>query len=377
MTHRFCERCERETMDGNLWCMDPECPAEKGYSLLEYGDMLGDLKITRFVRVWRTAAVYEAERGGKPVLLKLAHPGDQHAERLRRESSVLQSISPQRSRVRSIVNSFRPQNRPLYPIPLSPYPHRSKRSYGEITFRGEPRTYAVFQHARGKILSDLLLETPQVWHTHAAWLIITLAQAVRPLARNNKCHLYLTPDVIMVDTDDEGIYRPMLLDMGFILDVDEPAASFDLLTMLEPAYTAPELLENSADGTHSLQADVYSLGMVFYEMLAGHPGFDSKLYRDQKTRSRVLNIRKPLSVGRPELEQSGVAAILETAVAPTGRYANVTEFANAISKIYSSPPPERKKVPTRLYVIGTILGVILLAAGTIAALTLLRVLSGG
>lgn len=377
MTHRFCERCERETIDGNLWCMDPDCPAEKGYSLLEYGDFLGDLKITRFVRVWRTAAVYEAERDGTPVLLKLAHPGEHHAERLRREASVLQSISPQRSRIRSTINSFRPQTRPVYPVPLTPYPHRSKRSYGEITFRGEPRTYAVFQHARGKILSDVLLETPQVWHTHAAWLIITVARAVRPLANSNKCHLYLTPDVILVDTDEEGIFRPMLLDMGFILDVNEPASSYDWLTMLEPAYTAPELLADSPNGAHSLEADVYSLGMIFYEMLAGHPGFENKIYRDRITRARVLNVRKPLSVGRPELEQSGVAAILEIAVAPSGRYRDVTEFAKAISKIYSSPPAERKKVPTRLYVVGSILGIVLLVAGVIAGLTLLRVLSGG
>lgn len=357
--------------------MDPECPAEKGYSLLEYGDMVGDLKITRFVRVWRTAAMYEAERDGQPVLVKLAHPGDQHAERLRREATVLQSLSPQRSAVRAFINSFRPQARPLYPIPISPYPHRSRRTYGEITMRGEPRTYAVFEHAHGKILSDLLLETPQVWHTHAAWLIITMAIALRPLVRSNKCHLYLTPDVILVDTDDEGIYRPMLLDLGFILDVGESAGSYDWLTMLEPAYSAPELLTDSPNGSHSLQADVYSLGMIFYEMLAGHPGFESKLYRDGKTRANVLNIRKPLSVGRPELEQSGVAAILEAAVSPTGRYGNVTEFANAVSKIYSSPPTERKKVPTRLYVVGSILGIVLVVAGVIAGLTLLRVLSGG
>lgn len=357
--------------------MDPECPAEKGYSLLGYGDLFGDLKITRFVRVWRTAALYEADRKGRPVLLKLAHPGEAHAERLRREASVLQSLSPERSRLRAAINSFRPQSRPLYPIPTSPYPHRSRQPYGEITFRGEPRTYSVYQHARGKILSDLLLETPQLWHTHAAWLIITIARAVRPLVSSNKCHLYLTPDVILVDADEEGILRPMLLDMGFILDVNEPGDGYDWLHMLEPAYTAPELLAESPNGAHSLQSDVYSLGLVFYEMLAGRPGFEKKLFRDQKLRNRVLQVRKPLSVGRPELEQSGVAAILETAVSPSGRYDSVTEFAKAISKVYSSPPPEPRKVPTRMYVLGGIVVAVLLVAGVIAGLTLLRVMSGG
>ncbi len=87
--YRFCERCERETNDGNLWCQDPDCPAEKGYALLSYGEFLGDLKVTKLVRVWRTAAIYEAERGKQQVFLKVAHPGDDHAERLRREALAL------------------------------------------------------------------------------------------------------------------------------------------------------------------------------------------------------------------------------------------------------------------------------------------------
>jgi hypothetical protein len=46
---RYCERCERVTVDGHLWCQDPECPAEEGYALLGYGDYLGDLKVTKLV----------------------------------------------------------------------------------------------------------------------------------------------------------------------------------------------------------------------------------------------------------------------------------------------------------------------------------------
>ena len=373
--YRYCERCERDTFDGNLWCQDPDCPAEQGYALLSYGDFLGNLKVTKLVRVWRTASLYEALREEEQVLLKVAHPGDDNANRLRHEAVVFESLSPRRSGVSAFVRSFLPKSRPLYPVPFSPYPTSSKQPYGEITFRGEPRVYSVFHYARGKILSDLLLETPQIWHTQAAWIVITIAEALRPLAASNKCHLSLTPDTILVDIDARGNFRPLILDLGFILDVSESGSSYNLSKLCEPAYTAPELLVDSQNNAHTPAADVYSLGMIFYEMLAGRPGFENKLRRDSQLREDVLQIRKPLSVDRPELQQSGVTGILERALALTSRYNDVIEFSNALTEIYSSPPTERSQIPRRLWVLMGIAAVFLLIAGAIAAITLLQVLT--
>jgi len=374
--YRFCERCERETYDGNLWCQDPDCPAEKGYALLGYGEFLGDLKVTKLVRVWRTAAIYEAERDKQQVLLKIAHPGDDHAERLRREALALQSLSPNLPGMGALVRSFLPQSRPRYPRLLPPYPSRSRQPYGEITFRGEPRTFSVFEHVEGKILSDLLLETPQVWHTQAAWVVIALAKALQLLSSRNKCHLCLTPETVLVDTDKDGNLRPILLDLGLLLDAGNSNGYVNWLQLCEPAYTAPELLSNPLNDTHSPAADVYSLGMIYYEMLAGQPAFENKLRRDDQLREDILLVRKPLSVGRPELQQSGVAQILEYAVAPTGRYNNVIEFSKALKKVYSSPPPEPRKIPRRLYIILGVAALVLLVLGILTIITLLQVLAG-
>jgi serine/threonine protein kinase len=375
--YRFCERCERETYDGNLWCQDPDCPAEQGYALLGYGDMLGDLKVTKFLRAWRTAALYQAERGGNPVLLKVAHAGEDHADRLRREAGVLASISPRSTGFGATIRSFLPSSRPLYLVPLPPYPGAGRRAYGEITYQGEPRVFSVYRHVEGKILSDVLLETPQLWHTQAAWLVSTIAKALRPLANNKRCHLSLTPDIIMVETDKEGTLRPTLLDLGFLLTAEEADGRYDWTHLCEPAYTAPEVLGSGQPSGLSPAADVYSLGMIFYEMLAGRPGFEHKLRRDEQLRDVVLQIRNPLPVGRPELEQSGVVGVLEKAVSPSGRYPNVLEFSKDLRKIYASPPPERRKVPRRMYVLLGVLGVILLAVGVFAAITLLQILAAG
>ncbi len=372
--YRYCERCERETFDGNLWCQDKDCPAENAYALLGYGEYIGDLKVTKLVHVWRTAAIYEALRGEDEVLLKVAHPGDENADRLRQETIALRSLTPTQSGLGAFVRSFLPKSRSLYPIPLSPYPSRSKQPYGEISYQGEPRVYAVYKYASGKVLSDMLLETPQIWHTQAAWLITTIGNALRPLIRGKKCHLSLTPEIILIDTDDQGYLRPMLLDLGFILDVNESSDIYDWSKLCEPAYTAPELLVHSQNGTLSLAADVYSLGMIFFEMLAGRPAFRNIIRRDEQLREDVIQIRKPLSISRPELQKSGVTAIVERALAHTGRYNNVTEFSKDLKKIYSSPPAERRKTPGRLWLLLIVAAVFLLILGVIAAATLIQVL---
>jgi hypothetical protein len=116
--------------------------------------------------------------------------------------------------------------------------------------------------------------------------------------------------------------------------------------------------------------------MIYYEMLAGRPAFENKLRRDDQLREDILLVRKPLSVGRPELQQSGVAQILEYAVAPTGRYNNVIEFSKALKNVYSSPPTEPRKIPRRLYVIIGVAALVLLVLGVLTIVTLLQVLAG-
>jgi serine/threonine protein kinase len=376
--HRFCERCERVTEDGNLWCQDKDCPAEEGFPVFVYGDYLGDLKITKLVRVWRTGALYEAQRGKMDVLLKVAHPDDECAERLKREALVLDALSPKQTGLIGVIRSFLPATRPVLPVIQPPYPNRSKRAHAEISFRGEPRVFSVLGYAKGKILSDLMLENPQIWHYQAAWIVTTLAQALRPLVRSNKCHLGISPDIVLVETDRDGNLRPMLLDLGFIVDGGEVDGQYDWSKLTEPAYTAPELLSHAPSRSIGLEADVYSLGMVLYEMLSGHPGFEAKIRRDEQVREDVTQNRKPLPVGRPELEQAGVTRVVERAIAPVGRFSNVLELSDALAAIYSSPPPERRTIPRRLYVLLAVIGVTLLGTGLVAAYLLLQVvLSGG
>jgi serine/threonine protein kinase len=373
---RYCERCERVTIDGNLWCQEVDCPAEEGIPVFSYGDFLGDLKVIKLLRVWRTAALYEAERGDKKVLLKVAHSSEACEERLKRETTLLSALTGKAEFPISIVRSFLPHKRSLVPVVLPPYPMPSKRPYGEITSHGEPKIYAVYEHAEGKFLSDLLLESPQIWHYEAAWLIMALADALHPLIARNRTNLGLHPDVVLVDTDNEGHLRPLLLDLGWIVDGNELASIGDWSKLAEPGYTAPELLTASGAQAASPAADVYSLGLMLHELLAGKPALDSKLLRDDQIRDAAMQMRGAPTLDRPELQAAGVVKIVERAVAPANRYKTAKELANALAAVYGRQPTEKRPVPRRTYLLVGTLGILLLVTVASAIYTLVRALGG-
>ncbi len=381
MIKRFCERCERITENGHLWCQERDCPAEEGYPVFDYGDYLGDLKITKLIGVTRTCAMYKASRGVKEteVFLKVAHANPECEERLKREASLLNDMAPFRPKgFAKFIASFRPTKRSNFPVSLPPYPTPSKRPFGEISFRGVPRVYAVYEPVPGNLISEMILENPQAWHYEVAWVVAAIADALAPVTQGNLVHLSLTPHSVMVDVDKDGHWRPTLVDFGWMIDrTTVDAATFAAaLARSEPAYTAPEVTANRVPAAATPAADVYSLGLILFEMLAGRPAFPAALRGDEGVRARVVGNKQPLMVARPELEGAGVVSIVDRSLSLRERFATVADLGKAITTVYSTPPVERRPTPKRYYflmavvyalLIGVILGVGFVLINTLTA----------
>jgi len=111
-----------------------------------------------------------------------------------------------------------------------------------------------------------------------------------------------------------------------------------------PAYMSPE----QASGAHELNArtDVYALGCVLYEMLAGEPPHTGPtaqaiLARALRETPRPIH---PLRAGVPEALDAVIAKAM--ALTPADRYASAADFARALGLAGSAearavPPPAR------------------------------------
>src|SRR5712664_3224449 len=161
---RVCTHCERLSTDGNLWCQNPDCPSGTLTVVFDYGDSLGDIEITSLLRVLRMSAIYEAKRGNKPMLLKVAHNGCQ--EQLKLEAMTLARLTESRQH-------------PMLPVllPAYQYAEGKQRPYGKTVFQDETKYYVTYEYTEGEFLRDMLIRNPQPWYQHASWLTVSLADA--------------------------------------------------------------------------------------------------------------------------------------------------------------------------------------------------------
>lgn len=390
--NRYCEHCERLTQNGHLWCQDRDCPAEEGWPVFNYGDYISDLKITRLISIWRTAALYEAERGGEKnkqtVWVKVAHVTPDCAERLRREAAFLRerikSVAPQPKKgLAKLIDSFKPAPpRSIWPLLMPASPLNPNSPFGETTVKGIIRVFCVYAPLKGVTLREALLENPQVWHHEAGWVTLTLAEAMRPLLGFKLAHLSLSPRVALIDIDERGHWRPTLLDLGWLMDAAHVPAGGQLAEFVrrcEPAYSAPEVLADKTGAGLTPAADAYSLGLMHFEMLAGQPGILQQWRRDDLViRDVIEGARRQQNLPikhdrfRPELSRAGVVTIVEKALGSRERYASVLDIEKALAGVYGMPPPERRVVPIRFYVLMALIalaltGVLAIIIGSLLA----------
>ena len=126
-----------------------------------------------------------------------------------------------------------------------------------------------------------------------------------------------------------------------------------------PAYMSPE--QASGDPAVDGRSDIYSLGCVVYEMLAGEPPFSGTSPRGIVA-SRFLGPPVPLSQRRSDVPAEVSAAVQKAlALDPAERFARVEEFAAAFgAPLAATPRRSRSRVLAMVAVTLALAGVTLL-----------------
>jgi len=132
------------------------------------------------------------------------------------------------------------------------------------------RAYIIMALLAGESLEHRLQRGPLA-PVEGATLIAQVAAALAAAHVRGIVHRDLKPDNIFL-TRKDGKELAKLLDFGIAKFLDREGVTKAGMTLGTPHYMAPEqIMKGSQVGTSS---DIYALGMVLYEALAGTPAFE-------------------------------------------------------------------------------------------------------
>ena len=323
-------------------------------TVFDYGETISDLSIVKALTVLRSSTIYEAERSGEKVLLKVAH--DAFQERLKREATFLMQLQQNK------------QFHPMLPtlLPAHAQADITQHPYGKTVFNEETKYFCIFQYIEGDFLNDSLLKNPQPWYQHAGWIAISLADVMALMHQSQKLHLSLSPESILIRFDKDGVPRPVLIDLGAVTDPQNIRQNWNRL-YVPPAYIAPEML-GRAGGKVGPATDVYGLGLVLYEMLAGRPAYAHRLRPDEDIYRDVLDA-EPANMNRADLKNVPQIATRAISKEYQARQSDVITVAQELMSTFPPVPKERKDRRVNWRIIGVLLG-IMLAISLLVAMAL-------
>jgi hypothetical protein len=167
--------------------------------------------------------------------------------------------------------------------------------YGEMPARdGQSLAYVVMEMLDGQSLSERLRLGPVPWREAVA-ICAEIADALATAHEQGVVHRDISPDNVMLTSSGLRVF-----DFGIAAPIGEPDDDATGSTFGTPAYVAPERLDGRPAQTAT---DVYSVGVMLFEMITGAPPFpedtwdhDAPLRQREAPRPRVPGV--PGAVGR-------------------------------------------------------------------------------
>jgi eukaryotic-like serine/threonine-protein kinase len=192
--------------------------------------------------------------------------------------------------------------------------------------QGHP--YIVFEHVRGETLKDRIRREGPLPVSEAVAYAIEIGRALEAAHDRQLVHRDVKPQNVLIDEEgrakvtDFGIARSLELGAHQLTAAGRVVGTTD--------YVSPEqALGNEVTGS----SDVYSLGIVLYEMLTGEVPFKG----ENNVSVAMKHVRESLpdvQQGRPEIS-AALAAVVERATAKdaAARYTSAKEMVHDLEEV--------------------------------------------
>ncbi len=192
-------------------------------------------------------------------------------------------------------------------------------------FEEDGQIYLTMRLIAGGSLAQHLRQRGPLPPREAAQLTLDLARALEHAHARGVIHRDIKPANVLLEHG-----RPVITDFGLAraLDAEEHNLTRDSQILGTPSYMAPELVRQgaSAAGPHS---DQYALGVLLFELLAGHPPFRGGSAHE------ILALALAGRAERlPRTVPTALAWICERAVAldPSDRFPDMSALADSLQR---------------------------------------------
>ena len=202
--------------------------------------------------------------------------------------------------------------------------------------------YMVWEFIAGTNLAEVLNDRGRLSPRFAAELSIEALHGLDAVHRAGIVHRDISPENLMLTRDESGVEHVKIIDLG----IAKGSGALDGATQTgmfvgKWKYASPEHLGALADGERiDGRADLYSFGVVMYEMLSGRPPFIAQTphqYIVMHTKeSPPPNFMSPAEdAGTRKLQDLVLKSLAKSR---NDRFANAREFALALQALLPELP---------------------------------------